>query len=90
MTTTTTTLGNPRAELIFVNSGLADELRPVVSQEAHYIMNCTGSRFSDAVSTACWALTSGSGLASPVAKAMLAEVDICSECNGTGVVYDAC
>lgn len=41
-------LGNARAEAHFVASGLGDEWRPVVYSEAHYIMNHTSDRFSDA------------------------------------------
>lgn len=45
-------LANARAEALFVASGLDDVLRPAISAEAHYIMNVTGARFSDAVHSA--------------------------------------
>jgi hypothetical protein len=64
-------MANARAEAHFVASGLPDALRPAVSQEAVYTMNCTNMRFSDAVHMACQGAKRGEW-ASPVAKLLAA------------------
>lgn len=73
-TTQTTPMGNARAEAIFVGSGLPDteQVRRAIRQDAHYMMNCTGYRYSEAVASACGAFPR---LSSPLALAILAESD---------------
>lgn len=65
-------LANPRAEAMFVASGLDDKYRHVVAQDAHYMMNHVGCRFSDAVSSC---LQAWPNVASPMAQAMLVAVE---------------
>lgn len=53
------------AELL---NGLDDDVCPIFEQEAHYVMNCTGGRPSDALATAIrYGLD---GLTSPTAQSM--------------------
>ena len=66
-------MANPRAEAHFVASGLPNALRPAVAQEAHFIMNNVGCRFSDAVFSAIQGAARNEW-ASPLARSIAAEV----------------
>ena len=72
---TTVTFANARAQAAWDASGLPAWVAPVVRQDAHYMMNCTNTRYSDAVASACYALTGGRGPASTVAQAMLVTLE---------------
>lgn len=67
-------MGNPRAEEIFLASGIPDtpKNRRAIRQDASYQMNHIGGRFSDNVESACRFFPN---LASPLALAILAEED---------------
>lgn len=74
-TTTHRPLANPRAEALFVASGLEDKYRPVINADARYMMNHVNCRFSDAVGSAIQSLKAGHAPASPMAASILASLD---------------
>src|ERR1700749_67507 len=65
---------NARAQARFDASGIDPKYAPVIAQDAHYMMNHVGVRFSEAVESCCQ-FFAVSGPASPMARAMRDEID---------------